>query len=498
MTRTCTPPGPTRVPPGPFADGRDELNLADFPISVLRRRQPEDADGRKLDQVVYESSTYDPVNRRRVPQRVTLTTSSRCGLPTPADENVILALLYTAKHADNFAGPRVHFSPHRLFELMRWSVNGRSYDRLGQVLLRMKSLTILYENAWWDPSGRRYQAELATGIVAEYRLLKSKIRRKPNESPPSYVHWTPHFYGNLAAGNLKKLDLDRLFALGLPTSQRLYRFLDKRFYRNPEVEIDLRDLACGHLGVTTSPNVAELKRRIDPAVAELVAQGFLEPDAPEARYRKVRTGIWRVRFRRAGAAALPPPVAPDAPPDRPPEPAPPARGTTPAQALVAAFYEAWSPGVSARPKPSALELSQAGDLLIRLGGAVSPEVVATVVREMRSKFPDARRFGASLPYFEAAARAVETRRVRREGEDEATRRRQADRDDDDRRRREDEALFAAWWPRWSTLAETARRAIVAAVLSEHPYLDRPVLRQSRVANRLYLEEMNRRSTTQET
>ena len=203
-----------------FSDGRDELNLADFPISVLQRQQPLDAEGRKVDQVVYESTTYDPVIRRRVPQRVTLTTATRYGLPTPADENVILALLYTAKRANDFTEPRVHFSPHQLFRIMRWDANSRSYARLSQVLLRLKSLTIFYENAWWDPSGHKYEEEFATGIVAEYRLIKTKLRRKAGVIPPSYVHWTPQFWKSLAGGNLKKLDLDRLFALNLPTSQR--------------------------------------------------------------------------------------------------------------------------------------------------------------------------------------------------------------------------------------------------------------------------------------
>src|SRR5437660_943790 len=57
-----------------------------------------DGPGDKIDTIVYEASHYDPVTHRRVPQRVTLTTSSRFGLPTPADENVILGLLCLAKH----------------------------------------------------------------------------------------------------------------------------------------------------------------------------------------------------------------------------------------------------------------------------------------------------------------------------------------------------------------------------------------------------------------
>ena len=110
-----------------YHDGRDEMNLADFPISVLQRQQPSDDDGRKLDRLEFEASRYDPVTRQRVRQRVTLTSSARDGLPTPADEHVILALLYVAKHSNNFADATVHFAPGQLFEIMGWAPNGRSY-----------------------------------------------------------------------------------------------------------------------------------------------------------------------------------------------------------------------------------------------------------------------------------------------------------------------------------------------------------------------------------
>ena len=43
-----------------YADGRDEMNLADFPISALQRQQPSDRDGRKLDRLEFEATRYDP------------------------------------------------------------------------------------------------------------------------------------------------------------------------------------------------------------------------------------------------------------------------------------------------------------------------------------------------------------------------------------------------------------------------------------------------------
>ena len=67
-----------------FHDGRDEMNLADFPISALQRAQPRDESGQKIDRLEYEATRYDPATRQRLIQRVTLTSSAREGLPTPA------------------------------------------------------------------------------------------------------------------------------------------------------------------------------------------------------------------------------------------------------------------------------------------------------------------------------------------------------------------------------------------------------------------------------
>ena len=458
--------------------------MADFPISVLQRQPPLDASGRKIDQIVYESTTYDPVGRRRVPQRVTLTTSSRHGLPTPADENVVLALLYTAKRAHDFREPRVHFSPHQLFRVMRRDPNSRSYERLGRVLLRLKSLTILYENAWWDPSGRRYREELATGIIAEYRLVKTKVRRKVDVEPPSYVHWTPNFFKSLASGNLKKLDLDRLFALELPTAQRMYRFLDKRFYSSPEWEIDLREFACGHLGVTASPNVAELKAAARPGdrrarVRRVPRAGATRRSASSSSAKGSGASASAARGRpQSRPRPVPTPRCPLLRRPRPPS-TPWSRRST----ALGARGDAHADAGRAGPGP-------------RLGRAVRrrgcPRTGPVGDRALRRKFPSAQRFGAAIPYFDEADREHRRAESRRALEASEARRRQVERARDDRHQADDDAFLDAWRPAWEALDEPGREAIRAAVLRDHPYLGRPLLRASTVATRFYLEELARR------
>src|SRR3954454_23900424 len=197
-----------------YRDGRDEMNLADFPISALPRVQKSDGEGKKLDRMEFTASRYDPASRQRVEQKVILTSTARDGLPTPADEHVILALLCVSKHADNFAGDTVRFSPPQLFEIMGWAPNGRSYTRLRDVLRRLKSLTIRYENAWWDVVGRGYEEEVATGIISGYRIARQVSGpRKPGKELQSYVTWTQSFQESLERGNLKRLNLKVFFEL---------------------------------------------------------------------------------------------------------------------------------------------------------------------------------------------------------------------------------------------------------------------------------------------
>src|SRR5262249_33720209 len=138
----------------------------------------------------------------------------------------------------------------------------------------------------------------------------------------SWVTWTQQFHDSLQKGNIKRLNLDVFFSLATPTAQRMYRFLDKRFYTSAELAMDLLEFACGHIGLTEVGNVALLKRRLAPAIAELEKIGFIAPEDPAERYEKLKAGVWRIRFRspvaprRTDSAPGPEPRAEQLPPPR--------------------------------------------------------------------------------------------------------------------------------------------------------------------------------------
>ena len=457
-----------------YHDGRDEMNLADFPISVLQRQQPSDDQGQKKDTIVYESSRLDPATRQRVTQRVTLTTSSRDGLPTPADEHVVLALLYVAKHGSNFADATVPFAPGQLFEIMGWSPNGRSYQRLRGVLRRLKSLNIRYENAWWDAAGRAYEEEVATGLLAAYRLARqvSGPRREDTELM-SWVTWTPQFHESLQKGNLKRLDLELFFALRTPTAQRMYRFLDKRFYNAPKVSLDLVEFACGHVGLTECDNVAVLKRRLMPAILELEEAGFLAREAADERFTKVKAGVWRVHFRRPVGPAVPDeprqcPAQPDLRDQRPAQPDLRKDEPSPAAVLAAAFYEARGmPGLTPGPR----DLEQALALLRDHGPDKARALIPLLAKVVRAEWPDCRSFsGAAQKYLPDALKALDADRQRHSRREEDEARRRQEQEELTRQRAERHQFRAAWEPAWQALTDAEREAVRQAVLERHPLL----------------------------
>ena len=289
---------------GETAEGyKDELNLAEFPIAALADRVP---DGQLS--LVFE----DRLDQRDGPpivRRLTITGTHKHGLPTALDDEVMVGLIQLTKRRNNFTDQRVSFSRYELIDLLGWPQSGQSYQRIEEALHRWVGVVLMYENAWWDNAAKSWVDE--NFHVLDNVTLYDRERRRTNkaagkrsggkrstpEGEPSALssfRWNEVIFRSFQSGNLKQLDLDFYLKLRLPTTKRLFRFLDKRFYRRERLEFDLRTLACEHVGLSRTYAPTELKRRLKPALEELEQLGFLEPLALDERYARVSRGAWRV------------------------------------------------------------------------------------------------------------------------------------------------------------------------------------------------------------
>jgi hypothetical protein len=432
-------------------DGRDELNLADFPISALPRTQKSTEDGKLVDRMELTSTRYDPIGRRRIQQKVTLTSTAYDGLPTPADEHVILALLAVAKHSHNFSSDTVSFSPTQLFEIMGWAPNGRSYARLKDVLRRLKALNIRYENSWWDKEGRAYEQEIATGIISGYVIAQQTSGpRKKDQVMESSVTWTQAFQKSLQMGNLKKLNLEVFFNLSTPTAQRMYRFLDKRFYNSATVTLDLVDFACGHIGLTEVDNVALLKRRLTPAIEELEAIGFLEPMPLNERFQKVKVGEWKVTFSPKQEAKTQ--SSDSAPQQTEIVDAPEVNSS--ALDVVRLFYKLWE-NKEVR-SPSSRDMEHAGAILMGRSKEQAERIVTELVRVTRNEWPECRSLsGAVQKYLPLTLEILEQAEQREAKKREVEEQRSKAKSEIGEQKSREQKLQAAW----EALSSEAREAI---------------------------------------
>jgi hypothetical protein len=293
---------------------KDELNLAEFPIAALTDRIPH---GQTT--LVFE----DQLQRRDstlIVRRLTIMGTHKHGLPTSLDDEVLVGLIQLTKRRNSFTDARVQFSRYELIELLGWPQSGQSYRRIEEALHRWVGVVLMYENAWWDNQAKSwvdeqfhvldnvtlYDRERWRTSVRSAKSAKVDRSGAKTEKPPlplSSFRWNEVIFRSFQSGNLKQLDLEFYLKLRLPTTKRMYRFLDKRFYRRSRLEFDLRTFACEHIGLSRSYAPTELKRRLKPALEEMEQLGFLEPLSPQERYSYVRRGCWRIIFIRCGRAS---------------------------------------------------------------------------------------------------------------------------------------------------------------------------------------------------
>ena len=278
---------------------KDELNLAEFPIAALTDRVP---DGQTT--LVFEDK-LEQKDAAPIIRRLTIMAPSKHGLPTAVDDEVMVGLIQLTKRRNNYTEPKVSFSRYELIELLGWPQNGQSYQRIEEALHRWVGVVLMYENAWWDNSAKSWVDE-NFHILENVSLYDRERRRRggkggkagrARESEPlplSTFRWNEVIFRSFQSGNLKQLDLEFYLKLRLPTTKRMFRFLDKRFYRRDRLEFDLKILACEHIGMSRTYKPTELKRRLRPALEELEELGFLEPLPESKRYAWQGRGAWRI------------------------------------------------------------------------------------------------------------------------------------------------------------------------------------------------------------
>jgi len=252
-------------------EGRDEMNLAEFPFALLTTRQPED-----ISTVEFHDVIQTP-DGRTVDRRWTITGSDAYGLPLATDEEVYIALMEITRE-QGFTAPRVTISRYDLVHRMNWPDQGHSYHRLYTSLARLTGVTILARNAFWDNEAKRYVTE-GFHILDRFRLVNEPPGRHSTVHDPeweSFIVWNEVLFQSFLRGNIKLINTQLYFSLHSAIARRLFRYLDKKRYDGKtHFRINLQKLAFEKLGMSRSYSVSNLRRELKRAHDELIGVGFL-------------------------------------------------------------------------------------------------------------------------------------------------------------------------------------------------------------------------------
>ncbi len=252
--------------------GGDEMNLAEFPFTLLADRQPDGVES------IQFSDTIRGKGGEAVERTWIVTGGEEFGLPVASDEQVYVALMEVTRE-QNYANRVIHLTRYDLIHRLGWPDKGGSYRRLKAALDRLLGVTITAKQAFWDKSRQSY-VDVGFHIIDDYALYSELRGRKASGPdrplPRSYIAWNEVIFASFRAGNIKQLDTGFYFGLRSAVSRRLFRYLDKkRLDGKPAFRIDLRKLGFEKLGMSRNYYPSHIKQELDRAHRELIAHGFL-------------------------------------------------------------------------------------------------------------------------------------------------------------------------------------------------------------------------------
>lgn len=292
QNRRKTLPASPAEPADTAGTGKDELNLAEFPIALLTEKAPHGV--RTLE---FSDQIFDGGKKKLLNRKLTIEGSETYGLPTAKDDEVILGLIQLSKRK-RFHDRVLHFTRFELISLLGWPNTGQSYARIELALRRWVSVTLHYENAWWDKSEERWTSG-AFHIIDDFELNDSRETTPQMTLLQSRIIWSSRVFGSFVEGHLKNIRYDVYVSLRSAVSKRMYRFLDKRFHHAKSCSFDLRDFAHEHIGLSrTYRDCGKLKEKLDAGIKELERVGFLEAMADDDRYQHEGRGRWKITFKR--------------------------------------------------------------------------------------------------------------------------------------------------------------------------------------------------------
>jgi Replication initiator protein A len=199
--------------------GKDEMNLAEFPMTSLSERPIKGETTLKFEDQIFDDRKRKIILRKRI-----IEGSKQYGLPTATDDAVILALIQLTKLKNTFSCRELEFTRHELITLLNWPNKGQSYDRIALSLHRLAAVTYHFENSWWDNRRKAWTSKIF-GIIDNVDLNDSRETDGQGVLFSSRIVWNQTVLDSFQAGYLRSIDFQLALSFKHIISMRIYRFI---------------------------------------------------------------------------------------------------------------------------------------------------------------------------------------------------------------------------------------------------------------------------------
>lgn len=267
----------------------ESLNLVEFPLALLARTTPQG--GQKV--VVFRDHIQDRGAGRRLERTLTISANADSELPNWWDQDVVVALQVLTWRKNRFASEVVEFSIYEVLQLMQLKNSTKNRRRVAKALDNLQGLRFKYSH-WREGDSWRHPEAFC--LLQDYNL--SRVGRRDPAEPQVFAWGRKVFESIREEKGRKRFDADFYFSLNLPTSRRMFRFIDKRFWQGRQgFDYNLVNFCIDKLGMSGGYKPSQYPRKLQPAYNELVQRGFLEDLAVEERHQGTRRD-WRIHVRR--------------------------------------------------------------------------------------------------------------------------------------------------------------------------------------------------------
>ena len=246
-----------------------EMNLAEFPVTVLSKRVSRDK------KTIKYSDWIEGKDGKRKPRHWIVTGSAEWGLPVGSALRSLFEVINIWKEQD-FRTRKIHFGTrYNLLKRMGSTLSKRDYRRIERDLNCLVGITVQAKKAFWDREVGAY-VDKTFHLFEElnfYDQDSEKGKDKIQQSLPlAYIEASKTFHNAVKKGNILTIDSKFFRRLSAPTEQRLALYLTKMLKRQAVHKRDIFKLAEQLPIYVKYPS--QIKRSLDKALKGLIDKGF--------------------------------------------------------------------------------------------------------------------------------------------------------------------------------------------------------------------------------